>query len=142
MHLFDECAREKLGMPPEWNPYQWEAGPPELLNHGGPLYYRITGAVAPLKTRGPCAGKSRNWQKMDKSTKRTIVIPVPDYDAWCAAWSLRTGKCIECTGRGQVMARWNHLTGMEYRSCHVCRGTGHNKANRPGYLPPLNLPLL
>lgn len=117
LNLLDECARERVGMGSEWSPFRYEA----LDGNDYPIL--ITGAIAPVKTRGKNAGR-RDWKKLDKSTERRIVITRTELRAWEEAWSVRTGLCSKCSGLGDVHAGWSRDTGNRYATCPVCKGSG------------------
>jgi hypothetical protein len=118
-------ARESLGMPPEWEVYAMECGPEErLIARQEPLYYKVKGAVAPFKTRGPNARKCRAWDKRDKATDKTFVCSPAEHEAWSQAWSERTGLCTECAGAAQVLQSWSATDGTTYRPCNKCNATG------------------
>ena len=120
MNLHSEHAREMLGMPPEWEGYEFEA-------IGGNKLVRVVGAVAPIKTRGKYKGH-RNWQKLDKATEKTAYYTPAEHDEWVAQWEKKTGKCAECYGTGQMFARWSVANGTEHKPCVKCGATGkaHN----------------
>ncbi|CAK0780603.1 hypothetical protein CCP4SC76_7480001 [Gammaproteobacteria bacterium] len=67
--LLDEHAKEKINAPPGWEVYRYHA-----LGSGNDFFgFELTGAVAPLKTRGPYKGKP-NWNRMDKTTQKTVYF--------------------------------------------------------------------
>lgn len=112
--MLPEHAREKAGMPPEWHWFNMRCMPP---SNEPVIYFEITGAVAPMKTRGKDAGRAHNWRKLDKSTLRTVCITPKEHDDWKRAWEKKTGKCSECQGTGQIMAGWSKVYGTKYRPC-------------------------
>lgn len=121
-HLLEILAREKAQMPEAWQVFRFEC-----LPHGEPtIYYELTGAIVPLKTKGDGKGQP-NWRKMDKATKRRVVMSIEAADALAAAWSLRTGLCINCTGSGKTLMGWSKASGREYQPCKDCDGTGNRK---------------
>lgn len=119
MKRLSELAKEKAGMGPEWEPYMFESFPrhPQQATRA-----EITGAVAPLITRGKSKGQ-RNWRKMDRSTKRVIYIDFAEYREWEAEWEKKTGKCAECE-EGREWCGWSESEGHRYRTCLKCKGTG------------------
>lgn len=121
----DQCARELYGEPPEWEVYRWEAiGKGD--RRSGVL---VTGAVAPLKTRGKYKGH-KDWGKLDPETENTYAISDRESDAWLLKWEAETGFCSKCHGSGLVCWRFSVETGSEYKPCKACDGTGH-KASPP-----------
>lgn len=122
--LFEVQAKEQNHLPDDWHWFRLECFP-----HGGPrcLYVEVEGAVAPLLTRGKNAGHP-NWKKMDKTTRRTIVIPVDEHEGWLLEWERRTGKCPQCLGRGKETASVHYLTGATYQACGKCGGSGSSLA--------------
>jgi hypothetical protein len=61
---------------------------------------------------------------MDKSTERRVFITKPEHEAYRAKWSRETGKCMECTGEGQVWNGWSKAEGTRYKPCVACGATG------------------
>lgn len=123
MNLLTEQARELLGMPPEWNSYHLEViGHTPDANSSAKLF-RITGAIAPLKTRGKYKGLP-NWEKRDVATDKTVYIAPQEHEAWIQEWKKKTGKCAECTGSGKQFYRWSITEGTTYRPCKACGETG------------------
>jgi hypothetical protein len=120
MNLLIEHAREMLNMPPEWDGYELEAIGGEKTK-----LLRVVGAVAPIKTRGKNKG-SRDWSKLDKTTEKTAYFTPEEHQQWVSDWEKKTGKCSYCCGTGKVFARWNSVTGTEYKPCLKCGSTGHN----------------
>jgi hypothetical protein len=118
--LLTQHANELAKCGPSWRWYQWEALP------GHPqeaTLHKLVGAVAPLKKK-PQGRADYDYKRMDKSTKREIYITFVDHEAWCKAWSERTGKCSECRGVGERFAGWHHERGVDTRVCDTCKGTG------------------
>jgi len=120
--LLEEHAREKAGMPPGWRAFRYEAFPHTVKVPT--QYIEIVGAVVPLRTRGPNIGRP-NWRRLDKATRRTIVILPAEHDLWIAEWETATGKCSNCTGSGRTISRVSIVDGTEYAQCAKCKGTGN-----------------
>lgn len=121
MNLLTEHAKDLLGMPADWDAYEFEAigrtaDQPAKL-------YRVTGAVAPIKSRGKYKGQP-NWDRLDKSTLKTAYFTPAEHDDWASQWSKRTGKCLECMGRGERFAGWSKKAGTHYKPCDKCGATG------------------
>lgn len=117
-----EChAREKLQQPDTWHAYAFEC----LVSH--PRHasrvqvdaYKITGGVAPLKTRGPNAGRP-NWRKADRRTVCVAYLTPAEHAAWVTAWAARTGRCLACLGQRQVSTGWRQDAGTQYTPCPQC----------------------
>lgn len=101
MSLLTEHARELLGMPPEWDAYQFQT----ISTIGATSIKKaelfiVIGAVAPVKTRGKHKG-TPNWSKADPATKRTAYFTPAEHDVWTAEWERKTGKCAACYGEGK-----------------------------------------
>lgn len=115
-------AREALAETDDWYGYAWEFG---TVNKGKPSktcpvgHYRIDGAryLTEPHTRA-------DYTHSMPGTNRTYIVIEADQKQWEEDWSLRTGHCIRCTGDGRTVKHWNHITGIEYRPCPDCRGTG------------------
>lgn len=118
MNLMAEHARQLVNMPADWEVYDFEAigGTPAKL-------IRVTGAIAPFKTRGKGKGQ-RNWKKRDKSTERTAYFTPEEHRLFLECWEKTTGKCSACIGTGEVFARWSVDNGTEYKPCSKCGATG------------------
>lgn len=116
-------AREKSGQGPNWRVYRWEY----LREFHG---CRLTGAVAPLLTRGPNAGQP-NWRKLDKATERTIGITDAERDAHEIRWERETWQCADCVGVGTQPHSCSKQPDGTYvktrRDCAKCGGTGKAK---------------
>lgn len=125
--LLEMQAREKAGMPPDWEACEWKCMPPGEVQ---PIYFAVKGAIAPVITRGPRKGQ-RNWARKIKSTVRSVAITPVDHEKWVAEWVTRTGKCPKCLGEGQVFARWNEAEGTTYKPCAECGATGKAKQEVP-----------
>ena len=123
MNLLTDHARELLEMPPEWNSYHLEViGYTQDANSSAKLF-KITGAVAPLKTRGEHKGMP-NWNKRDRATEKTVFITPEEHDRWVQEWEKKTGKCADCTGSGKQLSGWSVTEGAKYRPCKKCSETG------------------
>jgi hypothetical protein len=120
--LLEILAREKAGMPETWRVFRWECFPKQEAT----IYYELTGAVVPMKTRGPEKGEP-NWRKLDKATRRVIVLTVDGAAMMAAEWSKRTGLCIECIGEGKTFTSWSLKDGVTHKPCGECSGTGKAK---------------
>lgn len=83
MDLLTEQAREALNLPPEWQGYQFTClpRPRDGQRDWVATHFSITGAVAPLVTRGKHKG-GYNWSKLDKVTVREFVTSIPDHAAF------------------------------------------------------------
>lgn len=121
MNLLEEHAREVVGMPPEWEAYEY-AAIGRTINQDAKLI-RVKGAIAPKKTKGANKGLP-NWRKADKATEREAYFTPAEHDKWCSEWEQKTGKCSECTGKGEVFASWSATDGTKHKPCKKCGGTG------------------
>lgn len=125
MNLLTLQARETLNLPEAWSPYEWKCLPEyneKLKIRYEPTHYSLTGAVAPLITRGPRKG-DHNWRKLDPATLRNFIVSIPEHRAWCLAWEQKHQKCHHCTGSGKTISRVS-AEGTEYRTCARCKGSG------------------
>lgn len=116
--LYAEHAKEKAGLPANWRLYKWECFP-----KGGDetIYIAVTGAVCEHFKTGEHKNE-RNWKLRDKTTERTVNLVKLDHERWKLEWEQRTGKCERCTGTGEVLESWNHITGTKTRTCPKCKG--------------------
>lgn len=120
--LYEEHARAKEQVSPDWHLFSWECFPKS--GREPTLYVQVRGAVCKVTfQRGRRKGQM-NWGRREKSTERTVILPVADHEKFCEEWEKRTGLCRNCTGEGKVFASWNHITGTKYRPCARCRETG------------------
>ena len=122
MNLLTEHAKDLLGMPPEWDAYEFEAIVRTADNSAAKLI-RVVGAVAPPKTRGKYKGLP-NWDKRDPATEKTAYFTPEEHEEWTRQWEQKTGKCAECLGRGEKMAGWSAASGARYKPCDKCGATG------------------
>lgn len=129
MSLLTEQAREALNLPPEWQGYQFTCLPPPRDGQRDWVFthFSITGAVAPLVTRGKRKGE-HNWSKLDKSTVREFVTSIADHDAFALEWERKNNLCHACHGKGEVLHLWTVKDGTTYKPCNRCKG---EKTARP-----------
>lgn len=124
--ILEALARRLTNQPESWSVFYWEClGRPAIG-------WRLKGAVAPLKTRGPGKGQPA-WSKLDKTTLREIVIGTLQYEVFEADWVARTGKCPKCAGAATEFFLWTREEGTKTRPCPACEGTG--QAARARFLP-------
>lgn len=122
--LMEIHAREKIQAPPGPGFAFWlfetlpETPPAQVI--------KLTGAVAPLFTRGPRKGEP-NFKKSDPATRREVFLPVEEHKAWVEEWEKKTGLCSHCQGKGQRPAGWSAETGSWFKSCGACGGSGSGK---------------
>lgn len=90
--LLEIYAKEKFELPEGWKVRTIEGFPPPgAMIEDLPaklqkcLYVIMTGAVAPLVTRGKRKGRL-NWQKRDRSTQAKVLIEILKYEAWAQEW--------------------------------------------------------
>ena len=107
-------AREKYGLPPDWEWFKIEA-----KGAGATGYHELVGAVSPRLLDG-----SRDFKNRDKSTEATVVLPYADHLAFLVAWERQTGKCHACYGTGHWFCGWSADHGNKYRKCDRCGGAG------------------
>ena len=127
MELLDECAREKAGMGDDWSPYSYKCLPehPQKAE-----MVEVTGAVAPLKTRGKSKG-NHDWNKMDLATKRTVYVTFRENAEYVTAWEAKTGLCAKCRGTTKESCGWSVTEGIRWMTCSKCRGSG--KSNKKAH---------
>lgn len=65
-----------------------------------------------------------NWRKLDKATEKTTYFSPDEHDEWLKQWEAKTGKCAECAGKGEVLARRSVADGTTYKPCPKCGGSG------------------
>lgn len=124
MKLLNTQAKIKANMGEQWEPYSWC-----MLPSGGDYELaEVCGSIAPLYTKGKRKGQ-HNWDKMDKSTKRTVYITIAENAEFVAQWERDTGKCANCEGTGKTLQSWHYIKGATYRDCVECNGIG--KSNQP-----------
>lgn len=120
MKLLNTQAKEKANMGDKWEPYQWQ-----VLPRGGPYELaEVIGAIAPLYSKGKRKGE-HNFDKMDRSTKKTIYITTAENAAFVEKWQRETGLCANCEGKGKTLKSWHNVNGVEYQDCKDCAGTGN-----------------
>ena len=112
------AARQKIGASEDWGAMKWSSigVARDMVN--------VTGAVMTERyKRGPRKGRL-NWSKRDKKTECTVTVSSAEIDAAKAAWSLATGKCACCRGRGTRVSSISIENGTTYRQCESCNGSG------------------
>lgn len=76
LDIYDRACRKIADLPAEWRGMIFKSvGHP--ADHQGVI---VTGAVAPLITRGPNKGEP-NWRKRDFSTEQQVYVSHADYVA-------------------------------------------------------------
>ena len=115
-NFYLQTAREKYGLPDAWDIYKWEAVGKDAV--------RVTGAVAPLITRGKRKG-SINWRNLDKATEMSVVISDSDITACKSRFEATTGLCSNCDGTGREWWGRSAVEGNHYRKCTHCDGNGN-----------------
>jgi hypothetical protein len=111
--IVETHAREKAGMPPEWQVWRFK-WLPDQPHPDIQCYMELAGAIAPEFKSGPRKGRT-NWKAKDPATIRVVVITKAEHGAWLVEWERKTGKCAECVGIG--VSVWK-------RTCRKCEGTG------------------
>lgn len=115
--LLEVHAREKAHMTENWEVFRYECFP--HMGKESTRYFELEGAVAPRKGNG-----RPNWKKRDRATQKIIVITIEEHDIWKKEWEIKTGKCSECEGKGEVLESISVYDGVKYRNCNKCLGTG------------------
>lgn len=117
-NFYELHAREKASLPDTWKAYRLECFP---KGNERTLYIEVTGMVAPAMKTQP---ERSDFKRGDRATKKTVVLPVADHDAWLARWEQANQKCHKCEGSGQELAGWSVSDGNRYRPCSRCKATG------------------
>lgn len=123
--LMEIHGKEKIQAPNGFEFYLFEALPEE----GPTQVLRLTGGVAPLKSRGPGKGQP-NFRKLDPATRRTVFLPIEEHRTWVKDWEKKTGLCADCQGKGQRPAGWSIETGNRFKPCSTCGGSGKRASGR------------
>ena len=118
LSLLEQQVKEKFHFSDNWSSYSWEHKTTDRLG-----YSVIVGAIAPLITRGKNKDK-RNWKKQERDSQRVVTITDQEHKDWLDEWEQRTGKCSRCEGNGKTIASFSIETGIVYRECFKCKGTG------------------
>jgi hypothetical protein len=118
MKFLELHAREKLGAPSNWYAYNFEV---KDSPYGS--FYEVTGAIAPLLTKGPNRGKP-NWKAKDKETKAVAQIQKQEHQKWVEEWEKETGICSTCENTGKEWIGWSQETGSRYKPCSRCGKNG------------------
>lgn len=122
MNLYEEHAREKLGMPANWHVFRLECFPKS--GREPTLYIEVTGAVCEaVFQRGKRKGQV-NWGRRYKATEKTAILPIAEHEKWKADWETRTGLCFSCVGEKRVAIGWSQVSGTKYKPCPRCHETG------------------
>lgn len=111
-HHAQLIAIEALEKPPEWECYSWEVKPTGML---------IRGAIPQVDLFG-----GKEWEPKIEDAEFFVTDAM--FEKWAKRYTGETGNCIECCGEGKVFARWHHETGLEYKQCPHCGGTGKAEA--------------
>jgi hypothetical protein len=123
-NLYEEHARELLGLGPEFHLAKWES-----------LDFDKVGkfAQAPLLADGEIA-----WKYEVKGSRKKVTFTLGEHHAWVKAWELRTGLCSGCSKEnpGQVWMGWNVNAGHRYAVCQRCKGTNRSPLVEEGECTP------
>lgn len=117
--LLEVHAKEKIQAPPGFAFWLFES----LPESGPAQVIKLTGAVAPMKTRGQGKGRP-NFRKLDPATRREVYLSVEEHRTWVAEWEKKTGLCSHCQGKGKRPAGWSIETGNRFKPCGACGGSG------------------
>lgn len=104
-------ARRKLCQGEEWRWCKAELVGQDVLLEGG---------IPPLFTRGKYAG-TPNWKGVPLTK---VVATRAEIDQQMVTYEAETGCCRNCGGSGQESAGWSAETGVRYRTCCRCDGSG------------------
>jgi hypothetical protein len=108
--IYVRYLRDKHDLPPEWDLFAWSCA-----NESAPEgFVRLTGNVAPIKSRGKYKG-SRNWAKRNKADDKTFFAEEKEVEAWAK----EKGICLHCNDTLRVCIEWSAKEGSIYRAC-VC----------------------
>lgn len=66
----------------------------------------------------------RDDQANKRSRKLSFTIRRADIQLLEKEWERETGKCSQCTGRGNRAVGASVETGVRYETCKPCNGTG------------------
>jgi hypothetical protein len=98
-----------------WNSYAIE------VMDGG---YLVTGCVPDgVYSRGRRKGEPRYSKHMD-GTNRKVVVSFSELVGAAMEREASTGNCWNCGGKGKVVVSWDHLSGVGYKPCKRCGGSG------------------
>lgn len=119
--FYHEHAKQRdPTLSPEWEPYLYEVIGDHRDRNASLI--KITGAVAPLVSRGPNRGR-RNWRRMQRDTVREFFFTADDHDLFVDEWERTTDRCKRCFGYGKEVQSVG-VSGTTYRKCRRCHGTG------------------
>ena len=115
VNWYEQAARKKLSLPPEWQAWKWEAiGFPHTKDVL--VYLGVPRLLKSGKHKG-----LRTWRD-SKETRKCVITEADEQEAY--ADYERSGKCFACFGTGEAWGGWNHLTGNRYIPCRRCGATG------------------
>jgi hypothetical protein len=97
--------------------FRWECLPKFMPT----LYVELEGGECPLKTRGKNKG-CPDFSKLQFRT--TFTVTAVEVSQWEAEYERETGNCKKCCGSGKAAASYSVVSGMTYRDCCRCQGSG------------------
>jgi hypothetical protein len=83
----------------------------------------LEGAPTRIVTRGKHIGRTKF-----NGRKQIIVVTESERKAAELDYERSTGKCSSCIGSGRKFAKWDHITGVWFRVCSECAGSGLSSA--------------
>jgi hypothetical protein len=114
-------CRERLGMPESWRIFLYRCLPEGARDS---THYAFKGAICTAKfVRGRRAGET-NWDKMDRTSVREVIVSIREFECWLLEWERRTGLCHECAGTKQVVQSVSVDHGAIFKTCPRCDGCG------------------
>lgn len=113
--LINEFIRERFGLDDSW---RWASL--EALPHGPPPYTKIKVEMGRFV-------EGRGGTKVYVKPYVKFTVSVREHDEWCSQWEVRTGKCSECEGGGDVMRSWDISRGEVRVPCGKCKGSGKSQ---------------
>src|SRR3990167_10978085 len=101
----ENVGKRKINAPPGFEWFRWEVIGPDAT--------KLTGCISTgTYKKGPQKGRP----KYD-GPRQEVVVTNAEEAAELDRYEADTGRCGRCLGDGQVLAAWNHLTGVSWKQC-------------------------
>jgi hypothetical protein len=118
VRIMERALRRQHDLPDSFAFFSWQCMPPGRRE---PIYFELAGGeCVPLKS-----GKNKGTLNYRKATNcQSFAVTVAEAEQMDVDYEAETGNCANCMGGGKEVARISTVSGIEYRECGKCKGSG------------------
>jgi len=74
-----------------------------------------------------------HFYRVSDASGYTVCFDFDVHDRWCEEWQKRTGRCMVCAGSGKRVKSWHEDTGVVWKPCPACNGSGEYRESEDCY---------